>query len=217
MVTRRLDDYLRQLGTAVRERHVDVEALIRRLVEEAVAASSCNGARLDEVLERLEAIERRLDKLERTLEELRSTGLLTRRNIEELAQALASAVSAVLKQARQQRGGNEPRWVKLILERIEDRGYVFLHELPAEVRSGFDPGVLRSKGLIVESVGGDVLIASSKTLQEFSEELSKLKTSDEYEAEMKLGKYRVLFRILRDEGMVYYAAGRGWVLRGLNR
>ena len=215
--SRRLDEYLRELGTAVRSKQVDVEALVRRIVEEAVREAGCSA--LDPgLLEKLERLEQRLERIEQRLEQLERRGAgLSRRDVDELARAIASAVaSAVRAQAGPQRGQrDEPRWLRAVVERLRGRGYVVLHELPPDVRDGFDPEEARRRGLVVASLGGQTVVMTRQGLREFMEKLRGLRASDEYEAEAQLVRYKLLFRLLREEGLVYYAGpGRGWVLQG---
>ena len=218
--SRRLDEYLRELGSAVRSRQVDVEALVRRIVEEAVREAGCSTVAPPDpgLLERLERIEQRLESIEKRLERLerRSSGGFSRRDIEELAQAIASAVAAAVKSpGAQQSRRDEPRWLRAVVERLRGRGYVVLRELPPEIREGFDPEDARRRGLVVASIGGETVVFTRQGLRDFLERLRGLRASDEYEAEAQLGRYKLLFRLLREEGLVYYAGpGRGWVLQG---
>ncbi|WP_338248622.1 hypothetical protein [Pyrodictium abyssi] len=218
--SRRLDEYLRELGAAVRSKQVDVEALVRRIVEEAVREAGCgaSGSLDPGLLERLERVEQRLERIERRLEQLERRGAsLSRRDVDELARAIASAVAAAVRaQAGHQRGQrDEPRWLRAIVERLRGRGYVVLHELPPDVRDGFDPEEARRRGLVVASLGGQTVVMTRQGLRDFMEKLRGLRASDEYEAETQLGRYKLLFRLLREEGLVYYAGpSRGWVVQG---
>ncbi|KSW12092.1 hypothetical protein CF15_04780 [Pyrodictium occultum] len=215
---RRLDDYLRELGAAVHSRQVDVEELIRRVAEEAAreAGGGCGEGADKALLERLERIEERLEAIERRLEALeRRGGGLTRRDVEELARAISAAVAQALRQAQGSRAREEPAWLRAVAERLRGRGYVLLHELPPEAREGFDPEEARRRGLVVAGLGGETVVLTRQGLREFLERLRGLRASDEYEAEAQMGRYKALFRLLREEGLVYYAGpGRGWVVQG---
>jgi len=241
MPTRRLDDYFRQLGAAARSRQVDVEALLRRAVEAAVEetlkrlgpgavgdSGGLEAARLDALEDNIRELRGELEELRRSIEELRAAveaagrggGLSARerRLLEDLPRAVAEAVAAVLQRYCRQPGSQqaqpgEPRWLRILRERLSQRGYLFTHELPPELQAEFDPDIARKSGLVVAPLAGDHLVATKEAFNEFLEKLRGLKTGDEYEAEAKLGKYRILFRILRGEGMVYYGGpSRGWVL-----
>jgi len=229
--SRRLDEYFRQLGAAARTGGVDVEALLRRAVEAAVdeALRRSGGAAGDGELRReMEELRAEVAELRRAVEELRAS--LSRAGdggTAALAQAVAEVVARVLQRycgaltaasTMQQRGGNgrrgdEPRWLRALRERLRSRGYLFTHELPPELRDEFDPEQARARGLVVLALGGSYLVATREAYEDFVSRLRGLRTSDEYEAEAKLGRYRLLFRVLRGEGAVYYAGpGRGWVL-----
>jgi hypothetical protein len=240
--SRRLDEYFRQLGAAARSRQVDVEALLRRAVEEAVrealqgsqqarGAAAADAAGLEELRRELAELRASVEELRRAVEELAervggsgggaaALSPSDRRLIEDLPRAVAEAVAAVLRrQCQQARGGapaaaaQQPRWLRAVLEKLGSRGYLFLHELPPELRDQFDPETARKHGLVVAPLGGDQLVATREAFREFSERLRGLRTSDEYEAEAKLGRYRLLFRVLRGEGMLYYGGpSKGWVL-----
>jgi len=232
MPTRRLDDYFRQLGAAARSRQADLEALLRRAVEEAVEETlerlnvggvGAAGSSAEEELRRLRAeveeLRRSVEELRALLREARGGGLSAgdRRLLEGLPKAVAEAVAAVLqRQCRQGAGGGqpgEPRWLRVLRERLGQRGYLFTHELPPELQAEFDPEAARKSGLVVAPLAGDHLVATREAFAEFVEKLRGLRTGDEYEAEAKLGKYRILFRVLRGEGAVYYGGpSRGWVL-----
>ncbi|BEP17295.1 hypothetical protein PYJP_06470 [Pyrofollis japonicus] len=227
---RRLDEYLRQLGTAAGglgagEQEGGLEELLRRVVEEAVrealekhgiGASGAGAAEAAEVLERLGRLEERLRSLEEAItglrEEIRrSRGGLTRRDIEELAKAIAAAVSVAREQAPQ--ASREPKWLRYVAERLREKGVVFVDELPPDVRAEIDTGVLEARGYRVIAVAGRRVVATRQALDEFLEKLRRLRASDEYEAEAALEKYGRLFRLLRSEGLIYYAGpSRGWVL-----
>lgn len=242
MRTRRLDEYFRQLGAAARSKQVDVEALLRRAVEAAVeetlrrtsgvsaAAPAIDSASDASVAEGVRELRAALDELRREVAELRqalaqrsSGGGLSpaeRKMLEELPRAVAEAVAAVLRQYCRQGGAvgeqarqQEPRWLRVLRDRLASRGYVFLHELPPELQGEFDPETARRHGLVVAPLAGDHLVATREAFEEFRRRLQGLKTSDEYEAEAKMGRYRILFRVLRGEGMLYYGGpSRGWVL-----
>ncbi len=233
MPSRRLDEYFRQLGAAARSRQVDVEALLRRAVEEAVeetlrrrgdrAAADAAGGAVEELRREIEELRREIAMLRREVEALSSQprgGGLTaaeKRLIEGLPRAVAEAVAAALQRyCGQQRGrgdSGEPRWLRLVRERLGSRGYLFLHELPPEVQAEFDPEAARRSGLVVAPLAGGHLVATREAFDEFVERLRGLRTGDEYEAEAKLGRYRLLFRVLRSEGVLYYGGpSRGWVL-----
>ena len=238
---RRLDEYFRRLGAAARTGEVDVEALLRQAVEvavdEALRRGGGDGAPGDGELRReLEELRAEVAELRRAVEELRASlgragagggGL----DAAALAKAVAEAVGRVLQrycsgaalaaagqrlqEARSGDGasGDEPRWLRALRERLRSRGYLFTHELPPELRDEFDPEQARARGLVVLPLGGSYLVATREAYDDFVSRLKGLRTSDEYEAEAKLGRYRLLFRVLRGEGAVYYAGpGRGWVL-----
>jgi len=171
------------------------------------------------VMDRLARLEERLRRLEESIESLRSelhglaarSGGLSRRDIEELARAIAAAVVV----GKEREGGrSEPRWLRLLAEKLREKGgIVVLEELPPELRQEVDPGLLEARGYVVASLAGRRVIATRDAVREFGEKLRSLKASDEYEAEAALGRYGKLFRLLRSEGMVYYAGpSRGWVL-----
>ena len=142
----------------------------------------------------------------------------TGRLADAIAAAVAQAVAGVVQRyCGQQRGGGrgEPAWLRLVLERLRERGYLLSSELPPEARRELDVSLLRSRGVAVKPLGGGVyLVASQEALKEFQGLLEGLReVSDEYEAEARLGRYGKLFRILRGEGLVYYAGpSRGWRL-----
>jgi len=232
--TRRLDDYLRQLGAAARSKEVDVEALLRKAIQEAVREAleaspaqptgSRDGslrAELEELRKEVAALREEVSKLREEIKAFPKAGGrgLTRSEVEQLAQAVAAALGTVLRQVCRPGagasggGGEEPRWLRVVRERLRDRGYVFLHEMPPEVRQDFDPEEARRRGLVVAPLAGSYLVATRDAVREFEERLRGLRTSDEYEAEARLGKYRLLFRVLRGEGAIYYAGpSRGWVV-----
>lgn len=230
MAHRRLDEYLRQVGRGVREGSIDVEALIRRLAEELIASLSPGGGagvpqgdlrqvleKLEQLMARLERLEERVSRLESTLEKLGGASSavevkLSDRDVERIASLIASAVAQAAQQLRQQRQ-QEPRWLREVLEKVRERGYVLLSELSDKVREQVNVALLAEKGLLVERLGGDVVIASVEGIRRFEEMLSKTRTSDEFEAELKLADYARLFRLLREEGLVYYRHDRGWILR----
>ena len=221
---RRLDDYFRRLNEEAQRGSLDLEALIRRVAEEAaraaLEASAPSGAGRGEWEERVEArlegIERRLERLEKLVAEQR--GVDPGRLTDAIAAAVAQAVAgAVQRYCSQQRGGGrgDPAWLRLVLERLGERGYLLSSELPPEARRELDPSLLRSRGVVVKPLGGGVyLLASGEALREFQELLEGLReVGDEYEAEARLGRYGKLFRVLRGEGLIYYAGpGRGWRL-----
>ncbi len=236
---RRLDEYFRQLGAAARTGEVDVEALLRRAVEAAVdeAIRRAGGAAGSdgELRREIEELRAEVAGLRRAVEELRAAvergaaGSGGGLDAAALAKAVAEAVGRVLQRycssaalAAGQRlpgagggdgSGDEPRWLRALRERLRSRGYLFTHELPPEIRDEFDPEQARARGLVVLPLGGSYLVASREAYDDFVSRLRSLRTSDEYEAEAKLGRYRLLFRVLRGEGAVYYAGpGRGWVL-----
>ena len=166
---------------------------------------------------RLERLEERVSRLESTLEKLGGASSavevkLSDRDVERIASLIASAVAQAAQQLRQQRQ-QEPRWLREVLERVRERGYVLLSELSDKVREQVNVALLAEKGLLVERLGGDVVIASVEGIRRFEEMLSKTRTSDEFEAELKLADYARLFRLLREEGLVYYRHDRGWILR----
>lgn len=222
---RRLDEYLRQISRGVQEGSIDVEALIRRLVEEIVKSlgpvAGCGGQQtvapgdLEAVIERLSRIEERLERIEERLGELESRGRvevqLSDRDVERLASVVAGVIAKAVQQVRMQR--QEPRWLQTVMEKVRERGYVLLSELSEKVREEVNTAILAEKGLLVERVAGDVVIASVEGIKRFIDMLSKIRTSDEYEAEIKLADYARLFRLLRQEGLVYYRHGRGWVVK----
>jgi hypothetical protein len=228
MAHRRLDEYLKQLSKGVREGSIDVEALVKRLAEELASSIVKEGGtlqplelkqvlqRLEELMVRLERLEERISRLESTLESLRGSTVnaevkLSDRDVERIASIIVSAVAKAAQQLRQQK--QEPRWLQAVLEKVKEKGYVLLSELSNEVREQINTALLAEKGLIVERLGGDVVIASAEGVRKFEEMLSKVRTSDEFEAELKLADYARLFRLLRQEGLVYYKHDRGWVLR----
>ena len=170
----------------------------------------------------LEELRREVAELKQALAQRSGGGGLSpaeRRMLEELPRAVAEAVAAALRQYCRQGGPageqarQEPRWLRVLRDRLASRGYVFLHELPPELQGEFDPETARRHGLVVAPLAGDQLVATREALEEFRRRLQGLKTSDEYEAEAKMGRYRILFRVLRGEGMLYYGGpSRGWVL-----
>jgi DNA-binding protein YbaB len=230
MAHRRLDEYLRQVSRGVREGSIDVEALIKRLAEELIASlpqaqhAPAGGGdvrevveRLEELVARLERLEERISRLESAVEKLKVGGgsvevRLSEKDVERIASLIAAAVAKAAQQLRQQ-SRQEPRWLQEVMDRVKSRGYVLLSELSDKVREQVNVALLAEKGLIVERLGGDVVIASVEGIRRFEEMLSKVRTSDEFEAELKLADYARLFRLLREEGLVYYKHDRGWVLR----
>ena len=229
MGVRRLDEYLRQLGRSAREGSIDVEALIRRLVEEVVASIQCScpqspvvqaagslEERLSELSARIARLEDKLSRLESAIEKLESSrGGLTERDVKLLAEAIAEALSKAGVAARVQgQKQQEPRWLREVASRIRERGYVLLSELPPSLREEVNLALLGEKGYVVEKLAGDVIVASVDGIRRFADMLSRIKSSDEFEAELKLAEYGRLFRLLRSEGLVYYNASRkGWVIK----
>jgi len=228
--SKRLDEYLRQLSGMVRGGAVSLDEVIRRVVEEAVAeaASRASGsagvqelgplvARLERIEESLRRLEEELAGLRREIRDIAQRGSgLSRRDIEELARAIAAAVAVSREQGQ---GRREPKWLRLLAERLREKGgLVLLEELPPELRQEVDLGALEARGYVVASLAGRRVIATREAVREFGEKLRSLKASDEYEAEAALGRYGVLFRLLRSEGLVYYAGpSRGWVLENKAR
>ena len=228
--SKRLDEYLRQLSGMVRGGTVSLDEVIRRVVEEAVAEAVTRAqggtgaqelgslvARLERIEESLRRLEEELAGLRREIRDLAQRGSgLSRRDIEELARAIAAAVVVSREQGQERR---EPKWLRLLAERLREKGgLVLLEELPPELRQEVDTGVLEARGYVVASLAGRRVIATREAVREFGEKLRSLKASDEYEAEAALGRYGVLFRLLRSEGLVYYAGpSRGWVLENRAR
>ncbi len=226
---RRLDDYIRQLGNAARSGRADIETIVRLVVEEALASvsSRCGGAGVDGGLaERLERLEERLERIERLLERLaeqrqaHGRPLDERRLAEELARSLAASVAAAVKQALPHHhsgagGGGDPPWLRAVLERLRERGYLLSHELPPDVAGQLDPELLRRRGLVVIPAAGGLLVARREALEELRRSLERLRgVGDEYEAQARLGRLRGLFRALREEGLLYYRGpSTGWILK----
>ena len=228
---RRIDDYIKRLGDSVRAGSIDVDSLIKRLVEEAVskALESQHGTSVlksdnafEDVVARLEQIERRLAQIEEKLEKRGSEegSIFSRSFMEEFAKTIAAALASVIREycasSRERETGRQkdPRWLHVLKEKIRDAGFVLADELPAEVRSQLDISILEGKGYIVRNVSGTLLILDPQALEEFTSTLSKLRgVSDEFEAETRLGKFARLFRVLRSEGYIYYGGpSRGWKL-----
>jgi hypothetical protein len=213
VASRRLDDYLRRLGAAARTGQVDVEDLLRRAILEAargICSSEDNTLAGESQLEdRLHSIESRLARIEERLAELEAV------DIDKLAERVASKLMQILPAVLAQVQVDQPEWVQEIARRVSEEGYVFEHELPPSVREKIDIKVLKSRGFVVEQLGAFTVIADPKAIRGFLDELSRLKTGDEYEAEARLGRYRKLFKLLRSEGYLYYAGpSRGWILEG---
>ena len=229
MGVKRLDEYLRQLGKAVREGGVDVEALLRRLVDEIASSlrCECNCASQDaglnlkgleekvsELLERLSRLEERITSLEETVARLEASRGLSEKDVKMMAEAIAEALSKVGLQVKSQGQKQEPRWLREIERRINERGYVLLSELSPSIREEVNLTILGEKGFVVEKVAGDIIVASVDGIRRLADMLSRIRSSDEYEAELKLAEYGRLFRLLRSEGLVYYnAARKGWVVK----
>jgi hypothetical protein len=229
---RRIDDYIKRLGDSVRSGSIDIDSLIKRLVEEAVSQAlerqrgtsvlESSEVAIEDVVLRLEQIEHRLAQIEERLEkrEAERGAIFSRSFMEEFAKTIAAALATVIreycassreKKAEQQ---SDPRWLRMLKEKIKDAGFVLADELPAEVRSQLDISTLESRGYIVRSVSGTLLIVDPQALKEFTSALSKLRdVSDEFEAETRLGRFARLFRVLRSEGYIYYAGpSKGWRL-----
>ncbi|NOZ88854.1 MAG: hypothetical protein GXO15_02915, partial [Crenarchaeota archaeon] len=158
---------------------------------------------------------------ERLAGQLQSPGRLLdeRRLADELARSLAASVAAAVKQALPTQppagGGGDPPWLRAVLERLRERGYLLSHELPPEVAGQLDPELLRRRGLLVIPAAGGLLVARREALEELRRSLERLRgVGDEYEAQARLGRLRGLFRALREEGLLYYRGpSTGWVLR----
>ena len=229
---RRIDDYIKRLGDSVRSGSIDIDSLIKRLVEEAVSQAlerqrgtsvlESSGVAIEDVVSRLEQIEHRLAQIEERLEERKAErgAIFSRSFMEEFAKTIAAALATVIREycassgERKAEQQSDPRWLRMLKEKIKDAGFVLAEELPAEVRSQLDISILESRGYIVRSVSGTLLIVDPQALKEFTSALSKLRdVSDEFEAETRLGRFARLFRVLRSEGYIYYAGpSKGWRL-----
>ena len=174
---------------------------------------------------RLERLEERLSRLEERVEEAarRQPQVIDEARLAQaVAKALAPALAAALRQVCQQRAApgqaarqEDPPWLRAVMERLGESGYLLTVELPPEVARRVDPELLRSRGLLVVPAAGGYLVARREVFDALRRELERLKSvGDEYEAAARLGRLRGLFRVLREEGLIYYRGpGRGWVLQ----
>lgn len=228
---RRIDDYIKRLGDSARSGSIDVNSLIKRLVEEAVSQAlerqgisvlESGEVTIKDVVLRLEQIEHRLAQLEEKLEkrEAEKGAVFSRSFMEEFAKTIAAALATVIREycasSREKRAEqqSDPRWLRILKDKMKDTGFVLVDELPGEVRSQLDVSILEGRGYIVRSVSGTILVVDPQALKEFTSALSKLRNiSDEFEAETRLGRFARLFRVLRSEGYIYYAGpSKGWRL-----
>lgn len=228
---RRIDDYIKRLGDSARSGSIDVNSLIKRLVEEAVSQAlerqgisvlESGEVTIKDVVLRLEQIEHRLAQLEEKLEkkEAEKGAVFSRSFMEEFAKTIAATLATVIREycasSREKRAEqqSDPRWLRILKDKMKDTGFVLVDELPGEVRSQLDVSILEGRGYIVRSVSGTILVVDPQALKEFTSALSKLRNiSDEFEAETRLGRFARLFRVLRSEGYIYYAGpSKGWRL-----
>jgi len=195
LAVRRLDEYLRRASRAIRSGEVDVDVFLKRLVEaivDAVGSQPAGGCRVEEVVERLERIEERLAAIERRLQELQRGGGGGGRQ-------------------GQQRG--EPSWVEEVVEAVRGNGgYMMLSRLDYRFRSRVvaNMALLERKGIVTIRLPGDYLLVERRVLRDFLEKAAGLDTSDEAEAEERLGPYGPLFKALRASGLMIFRAGYGW-------
>ncbi len=191
MAVKRLDEYLRRAGRAIRAGEVDPDTLLKRIVEAVVeTVEARQPCRADEVLEKLRSIEERLAAIERRLEELQRRGGGG---------------------GGRQRG--EPRWLEEVVEAVKGfGGYTTLSRLDYRVRGMVvaNMALLEKKGIVAIRIQGDYLLVEKEVLRDFLEAAAGLDTSDEAEAEEKLGPYGPLFKALRASGLMIFRAGGGW-------
>ena len=220
---RKLDEYIHMLSTNTRSGLLDVDSLIRKLVEEAVreALISANGCKtcreeLTPVLNILKSLDERLSRIEEGITKVMDAcNKITTMVEKNYVMRHASIVDASVQKPHGQGViDNTPSWLQQLESRLAEKGYVLSREIPGDVLDNIDSGLLSKRGYVLVPLGrGELIIVSRTTLGELRKLLSRLKEGDEYEVEAKLGRYALLFRALRRGGYIYYAGpSRGWAL-----
>ncbi|HIC98472.1 MAG TPA: hypothetical protein EYP08_02100 [Pyrodictiaceae archaeon] len=203
MAVRRLDEYFKMVGRAVRSGEVDVDLLLHKIVEalmfeirrivreEVETAIKSVGVKEVSTSIDIEQVYKKLNTIEKMLVELRAA-------IDRFEKKTTGI----------QRQQSKPVWLSRILEAISNRGFVFLRETGVKA-SVLEPSVLQRHGLATINLGDDYLIVEAKMLQELVDYLSTIKTFDEQETMMKLPhKHQMLFQIFRKAGLVIYNSSK---------
>lgn len=143
------------------------------------------------------------------LEEIRKV----REKLEKLEVEIAT-IKSMLEERRGARGGKRDIRGD-IREELLEKGFLVVGE--ASRRYRVTPDIIidigTKMGATVISLGSDAILMSRDSMEEFKSILKSIKSSDPMEAMEAMGKYAMVFEMMRRAGIIYYDSKvREWVM-----